>query len=74
MSSHWSSSPQTWRRVLERHALGVVVALWTGSGTESALHECWHTLPPPLAAAWCQGHLTEQTPLIGILDQQDDQE
>lgn len=50
------------------------VVLRTGSGTVSALHDYWRTLPPPLAAAWRQGHLTEQIPLISTLDHYGDRE
>lgn len=51
-SFHWFSSPQTWRRDPARH-VQAAGALWT----ESAHRDCWHTLPPPLVAAWNQAKL-----------------
>lgn len=63
MSSHWFSSPQTWRRVLGRRGLAVGAAPQpTGGGTASVLRGCWRTLPPLPAAAW-NSQFTELTPL-----------
>lgn len=50
-SSHWFSSPRTWRRWRERAESGTVEA-----GSERNC-DCWHKLPPLLVAACDRKHI-----------------